>query len=240
MLLNYAKYRKVLNNTVKNLDKKIIIYPYGSIGLEINLMLKFVYGIEDAVLIDGELCESSDIVYNLDILENLELSKYIVLLTVNKGFLVDNLIRKGVDESRIYNVCGTDKKTIEDALYYYVNKKEYETIIDYQNYFDARGYISKSLFSSIRNRSMDVQKKLYSLQDNYQFPVSNIIYDEVYRDGTVDMMFCVDVKEPHNIIEKYKDVAKNILFFSNEAIPILEDMCQIERYSYIYIYCYRG
>ena len=89
---DYARVRSRLREQLDLGQRGFIVFPYGENGLLVNLILKECFGIEDAVIIDNELCKYNPQIKNIDYLQdNKELEKYTLLFTSYKEEILDDL-----------------------------------------------------------------------------------------------------------------------------------------------------
>ena len=83
---------------------KFIIYPFGEIGLQVKLILKEVYNIEDMYILDNNLSRYNQEIKPLSFLNNMSCDNYVLILA-SKNFEIYNELRENVkiffDEERI-------------------------------------------------------------------------------------------------------------------------------------------
>ena len=75
-------------------DNKIIIYPYGDMGMQVKQILNECYGLEEAFIIDNRLSNYNTRIKAGDFLRTLEKDKYIVFIAT-----LDEAIEKTIRES---------------------------------------------------------------------------------------------------------------------------------------------
>ena len=64
-----------------NYSKRIIIFPCGDIGIQVINIMKTVYAIEPAFLIDNKKCKYSTNIHDMTFLENINCEDYVLFLT---------------------------------------------------------------------------------------------------------------------------------------------------------------
>lgn len=67
----------------KQLDKgkrKIIIFPYGEVGMQVRTILKEIYGIEAAYILDNHLCKYHSDIKSIDFLGEIDCKEYVLIL----------------------------------------------------------------------------------------------------------------------------------------------------------------
>lgn len=70
----------IINKGGVELSKKIIIYPCGDIGIYAAGVMKSIYAVEPAYLIDNHKCKYSDNIHEVSFLENINTEEYVLLL----------------------------------------------------------------------------------------------------------------------------------------------------------------
>ncbi|MBQ2883879.1 MAG: CatB-related O-acetyltransferase [Alphaproteobacteria bacterium] len=65
----------------RTLAEKIIIYPCGDVGIQTVNILKDIYSIEPAYLIDNHKCKYSEKIHDISILKSINIDEYVLFLT---------------------------------------------------------------------------------------------------------------------------------------------------------------
>ncbi len=102
---------KTITNQIKDciedgLDResKIIIFPYGDIGVQVSFILKTAYDIEPAYIIDNRLCRYNSKIKDISFLSELNPDQYVLLLASTNPDIYEELrseAKKHFDGSRI-------------------------------------------------------------------------------------------------------------------------------------------
>lgn len=64
----------------EELSKKIIVFPCGDIGIQVVNILKNIYFVEPAYLIDNHKCKYTDHIYDISYLKNIQTQDYVLFL----------------------------------------------------------------------------------------------------------------------------------------------------------------
>lgn len=72
---------QVFDRGGRELCKRIIIYPCGEVGIQAYNIMKNIYSIEPAYIIDNRKCKYTDNIKGVSFLKDLDTSKYILFLT---------------------------------------------------------------------------------------------------------------------------------------------------------------
>ena len=74
-----------------NLSKKIIIYPCGDVGIQIINIMRIVYGLEPAIIIDNQKCKFSENIHEISYLKEVDTKEYVVILASTNTEIYDDL-----------------------------------------------------------------------------------------------------------------------------------------------------
>lgn len=89
---NYTIIRNKLKEQVDLGQRLFIIFPYGENGFLVNNILKECFGIEDAVIIDNELCKYNPRIKNVGYLcSNVDLENYTLLFASYNEEILDDI-----------------------------------------------------------------------------------------------------------------------------------------------------
>ncbi len=71
--------------------KNIIIYPCGDVGIQIVNIMKNIYCVEPAYMIDNRKCKYSDKIHDISVLKQIETDKYVLILASTNPDIYDAL-----------------------------------------------------------------------------------------------------------------------------------------------------
>ena len=71
--------------------KEFILYPFGVNGMLAKNILQEQFGIEPSYILDNKLCKSNDEIHSIDFLEQLDIEKYVILLTIENPLYYDDV-----------------------------------------------------------------------------------------------------------------------------------------------------
>lgn len=90
-----SEYSGVRNKLKKQIDsgqRRFIIFPYGENGMLVNRILRECFGIQDAVIIDNELCKYNPHIGNIEyLLGHQEFGEYTLLFTSYKEEILEDV-----------------------------------------------------------------------------------------------------------------------------------------------------
>lgn len=79
----------------KDYSKKIIVFPCGDIGIQIINIMRTIYSLEPAYMIDNHKCKYSPVIQDSAILEDIDNDEYVIILATIKPKLYE-LLKKEV------------------------------------------------------------------------------------------------------------------------------------------------
>ena len=85
------KIRKCIEGCLDRGYKDFIIYPYGEVGMEVKRVLNECYGIAECFIVDGNLCTYNDKIYSPSVFQEIDCSKYVVILSTSNEALYATL-----------------------------------------------------------------------------------------------------------------------------------------------------
>ena len=80
MKKRYMEIRKCIEKALERGKRDFIIYPFGFLGLEVKSILNEIYGIQEAFVIDSNLCRYNPAIKDVDFLKEIDCSKYVLFL----------------------------------------------------------------------------------------------------------------------------------------------------------------
>ena len=83
--------RMCIENRLKLDGKAFVIFPFGDVGVQVKKCLNTCYGIEEAFVIDNNLCKYNSKIKDISILDTLNPDEYVVLLASTNIEIYDNL-----------------------------------------------------------------------------------------------------------------------------------------------------
>lgn len=104
---DYGRISKSLRVLIDAGERDFIIYPYGYIGRMMNDILSNQYNITPTYIIDNKLCKVNPLIKPIDILDELDSEKYMVLLAIENPNVIETIrhsIYSRYNRSRIFEV----------------------------------------------------------------------------------------------------------------------------------------
>ncbi len=83
--------RKCIEECLDRGCRDFIIYPYGELGMEVKRALNDCYGITERFIIDGNLCTYNEKIHSPSIFQEIDCSKYTVILSTSNEALYATL-----------------------------------------------------------------------------------------------------------------------------------------------------
>lgn len=124
----YINDKKIIGAIEHNLGNgRFVIFPYGTHGQRVKQLLNKKYHIKELAIVDNKLSEKFDNILNINEIQNIEASDYIVLFAVSNPNVYDDLLEQSkcfpqnsvcdiaslqVDD--FFSMC-SDKLNIEDC-----------------------------------------------------------------------------------------------------------------------------
>jgi len=84
------KLRKMIEEGI-NSGLKLIIYPFGDIGMQVKNILNTAYGIQEAYIIDDNLCKYNKNIKGTDLFRKINCNEYVVLLSLLNSAVYNEL-----------------------------------------------------------------------------------------------------------------------------------------------------
>ncbi len=75
----------------ETLSKRIIVYPCGDVGIQVLNIMKNLYSIEPAFIIDNHKCEYAKNIHNISFLKSIDVSGYVLFLASTNLAIYDDL-----------------------------------------------------------------------------------------------------------------------------------------------------
>lgn len=193
-----TEIRKLVETKIME-KSKIVIYPYGNVGMQIEYILKKAYGIIPEIIIDNRLCDYNDEIKHITFLEKLDASKYkYILCSTNEKIYVQ--LKKSlldyVSEENIYELeCM--HSVIEEGEIPDEKNIRWDTKVGRHSY----GAICKThpLIESIGNFCSFAQG-------------TDVVFNHPMRYVTTHMMMCYGKEHyrPYRVNEKHKYFVEGI------------------------------
>lgn len=93
---------------------KIIIYPFGDIGMSVKNILNMAYGITEDYVVDDSLCAYNTKIYSTGLFDKIETERYSVILATDQKALYDELLNKLLakkfDKNQIFTFESNDDR----------------------------------------------------------------------------------------------------------------------------------
>lgn len=104
MEVNSADVRNLIEQQLDHGQRNFIIFPFGDVGAEVKAILNHTYGIQEKLIIDNHLCRYNKNIKPIEVLEEIDCSKYCVILASMRMSIYAKLrasIEKYFDASHI-------------------------------------------------------------------------------------------------------------------------------------------
>ena len=113
----HNRIRNMIENCIGH-GGKIIIYPFGNIGIQVKNILNIAYGVQEAYIVDDKLCKYNSNIKGTELFDKINTSEYVVLLSLtnpsiyyeleeklSKYFIAENIFSLGLRwwEKEIYH-----------------------------------------------------------------------------------------------------------------------------------------
>lgn len=98
-------------------EKKIILYPFGEIGKHVKGLLNN-WGIKEALIIDNQLCKTNPMIYPIEILETLDTSQYVLVITSDNRNIHEEIrerVKEYLPSECIFDIFPNKPYLLEDA-----------------------------------------------------------------------------------------------------------------------------
>lgn len=90
-----------------NFSQRVVLYPFGELGIQVKQILNWRYGIQEEFIIDENLSKRNSQIKSLEYLSHIDTSKYTFIITSENLECYDEIrinIRKYVDEKNIFDL----------------------------------------------------------------------------------------------------------------------------------------
>jgi len=192
-------------------DKKYILYPLGERGAIVKTVLNVLFGVREKMIIDNNLCRRYSEIYPVSVLQELDMTDTVVLITSdNPGVYVE--LREN-----LYQFV-EEEKCIECFPNAELAKSFWEGMVKKQAVEKARKEdlcvykprLTNSLFWLPYFREDYIERTIF-LSDNY-FEIENLKYVITFHDGIIRKRI-----EKYAMLDIGSNIGNHTLFFANEC-----------------------
>lgn len=100
------------------LSKRIIVFPCGDVGIQVSSIMRSIYSVEPAYLIDNRKCKYTDNIHEISFLRGIDTNEYVLFLASTNPDIYDDLKKSALEYF-------SEDKVIELECMQPVNKPEY-------------------------------------------------------------------------------------------------------------------
>ncbi len=174
-------------------QKKVIICPYGSYGMQIKQYINMRYGIQEYSIVDDKMWKYNSNIHPIEYLQEIVgQSDYVILVgDIRVDILLEKFREVGVDEEKCYLLKG-EPLTSQDALLKVANDDEINTVLDVGCGKGSHSKILKAFGKSVTGIESGYT---CSIQKKNDFKIINDDFLEHNFEETYDCVWCAHVLE---------------------------------------------